>query len=230
MTQVTHIQFHVGDFLSGVMHMDSAEIGAYTMLIMAHYQAGECGIPDDEKKLKRITRCSGKVWNRIKDTVLEKFYLEDGFWRHKRVIEEIEKIRLRAGTGRPKQSQKSPLRNSLTVPKKPIEGTQEKNKPLKNKETQKTNLKPITNNHVVVVDEQQISDFSGSLLPEDWLVPDEWGEYAEKRGLSEDQVIELAGRFKTHYLLMGDCKEAYKEDWQATWRFWVSNEVKKGVA
>ncbi|MAH03981.1 MAG: hypothetical protein CL561_00275 [Alphaproteobacteria bacterium] len=229
MTQVTHIQFHIGDFLSGVMHMDGAEIGAYTMLIMAHYQAGEKGIPDDDKKLKRITRCSGKVWNRIKDTVLEKFYLEDGFWRHKRVMEEIEKIRAKAGTGRPKQPQKKPLRDSKTDLEKPIKDSQEKNKSLKNKETEKTNHKPITNNHVVVEEQQNIK-FLGSLLPDDWLVPDEWGEYAEKRGLNEEQIIELAGRFKTHYLLMGDCKEAYKEDWQATWRFWVSNEVKKGVA
>ena len=147
MTNITHIQFHIGDFLSGVMHMDGAEIGAYTMMIMAHYQAGEAGLPDDDKKLMRITRTNPKVWKRIKDTVLEKFTLEDGFWKHHRIIDELAKVRSKAGPGRPKV----PKESQDGIPKsdfeKPVSDSQVKNKSLKNKETEKTNHNPITNNH-----------------------------------------------------------------------------------
>ncbi len=111
---INYVQFHIGDFLSGVMHMDGAEIGAYTMLIMAHYQAGLDGLPDDDARLKKITRTNGKVWNRIKDTVLEKFYLENGRWKHKRVIEELQKITSKSQNGTPQQTLKNQLRNPST--------------------------------------------------------------------------------------------------------------------
>lgn len=140
------IQFHIGDFLSGVMHMDGAEVGAYTMLIMAHYQAGAQGLPDDDKKLRQIAKSNTRSWLKIKETVLEKFYLEDGFWRHERVVGELQKIASKAGTGRPKKTQEEPLRETLNDFQKSIKGNAKKNKPLKNKETQKTNQYPITNN------------------------------------------------------------------------------------
>ena len=151
---INYIQFHIGDFLSGVMHMDGAEIGAYTMMIMAHYQTQYKGLPDDDKKLMRITRTNPKVWKRIKDTVLEKFYLEDGFWKHERVISEIDKIKAKSGTGRPRNneqdSESEPTKVDVGNPKvdleKPLLGTQVENKSLKINDSQKTNQEPITNN------------------------------------------------------------------------------------
>lgn len=147
---ITHIQFHIGDFLSGVMHMDGAEVGAYTMLIMAHYQAGEQGIPDDDKKLRQICKITSRSWKTVKETVLDKFYLEGGFWKHERVITELQKIaqkrQEKAGTGRPKTTTECHSRETLNDVQKSIKGYTKKNKPLKNKETEKT--KPITYNHL----------------------------------------------------------------------------------
>lgn len=86
MTHVIEFPFHIGDFLSGTMHMDAAETGAYIMLLVAHYQAGPDGLPDDDKKLARIARVSSQKWVSIRDVLQEKFDLVDGFWRHQKVI------------------------------------------------------------------------------------------------------------------------------------------------
>jgi uncharacterized protein YdaU (DUF1376 family) len=48
-------------------------MGAYIMLLLAHYQIGETGLPNDDKKLARIASVTAKVWDRIKEPVLEKF-------------------------------------------------------------------------------------------------------------------------------------------------------------
>lgn len=89
MTGFKYIQLHIGDFIGGVLHMDATEVGAYTMLLVAHYQAGEEGLPDDDRKLARIAKVSLKQWGRVKDTVMAKFELKDSFWRHSRVVDEL---------------------------------------------------------------------------------------------------------------------------------------------
>lgn len=145
MCNITHIQWHIGDFLSGVMHMDGAEIGAYTMMIMAHYQIGTDGIPADDKIMMRITRTNPKVWNRIKDIVLEKFTLINGKYVNQRVVDELNKISEKAGPGRGNRSLKDDVGNPKVNDEKTTSDTQVENKSLKNNDSQKTNHNPITN-------------------------------------------------------------------------------------
>lgn len=86
------VPFHIGDFLSGTLHMDATEKGAYIMLLFAHYQVGEQGLPDDPKKLSRIAGVSLKIWSRISATVSEKFTISGGFWTHKRVLDVLRRV------------------------------------------------------------------------------------------------------------------------------------------
>lgn len=92
MTHVIEVPFHIGDFLSGTMHMDATEVGAYWLLIIAHYQAGMVGLPDDDKRLAMIAKVTTKAWNRMRPTLEQKFEVEDGFWRHKKVEEVLQKV------------------------------------------------------------------------------------------------------------------------------------------
>jgi uncharacterized protein YdaU (DUF1376 family) len=90
--RIFEVPFHIGDFLSGTLHMDATETGAYWMLCVAHYQAGEQGLPNDDVKLARMARVSLPVWKRIRATIVSKFSVEGDFLRHKRVCEVIAKI------------------------------------------------------------------------------------------------------------------------------------------
>lgn len=148
MSNITHIQFHIGDFLGGVMQMDCAEVGAYTMMIIAHYQAGLKGLPADEDKLRRITKCNPKVWARIRASVLEKFTLIDGFYIQERVCDELRKIHEKAGPGRNMKTTKGDVGIPKSSDDEPTSDTQVENKLLNLNNTEKTNHKPITYNHL----------------------------------------------------------------------------------
>jgi uncharacterized protein YdaU (DUF1376 family) len=102
MQRTIEIPFHIGDFLTDTMGMSATEIGAYMMLCVAHYQAGENGIPDDDIKLARIGKVSQKVWKKIRPIVTEKFYITDGFLRSKTVIESLQKKNSRISNAKAK--------------------------------------------------------------------------------------------------------------------------------
>ena len=182
---INYVQFHIGDFLSGVMHMDGAEIGAYTMLIMAHYQAGEKGLPDNDERLKRITKTNTKVWNRIKNVVLEKFENKNGFWTHDRVLKEIAIIRSKAGPGRPTKEDENPVGIPSSDLQKPSSDSLLKNKPLKNKETEKTNQEPITNNQYKKNTSKEVSQKSPPLAE----AVESYNRLAEAKGLAVVQKL-----------------------------------------
>lgn len=92
MTQIHTIPFHIGDFISGTLGLDATETGAYAMLLFAHYEAGVGGLPNDDKQLGRIAKCSPKQWGRVRERVMGKFTLIDNFWRSSKVIEVIQKV------------------------------------------------------------------------------------------------------------------------------------------
>lgn len=102
MTHVIEVPFHIGDFLSGTMHMDATEVGAYWMLCVAHYQAGEQGLPDDDVKLARIAKVSLKTWKKIRPTLAEKFTITDSFWRSSKVVDVLLKISARSANAKAK--------------------------------------------------------------------------------------------------------------------------------
>jgi len=79
MTGIITVPLHIGDFLSGTLHMDTLEKGAYVMLMLAHYQAGHSGMPNDDVKLSRIAGVSMSVWKRIKPLLMEKFEVSGEF-------------------------------------------------------------------------------------------------------------------------------------------------------
>lgn len=89
---VIEVPFHIGDFLSGTIHMDAEQTGAYIMLIVAHYNAGECGLPNDDAQLARIARVTPRAWKRIKPILEQKFLVNENFWEHKKCIEVLRKV------------------------------------------------------------------------------------------------------------------------------------------
>ncbi len=92
MSQINYVQLHIGDFLGGTIGMDAAETGAYIMLILAHYQAGEKGLPDDDAYLARVAKVGGKMWKKIRPRLEGKFSIENGYWTSARVVQELLRV------------------------------------------------------------------------------------------------------------------------------------------
>lgn len=80
-----------GDFLKNTMHLTSAEVGVYCLLIAHYFEQGS--LPDDDRRLARIARLPVPNWKKMRPT-MEDFF-EPG-WRHARVDEEIAESRKKA--------------------------------------------------------------------------------------------------------------------------------------
>lgn len=72
------------------------------------------------------------------------------------------------------------------------------------------------------------SSKKGSRLPDDWLLPKAWGEWAlsERKDWTAEEVRRCAERFADFWHAKPG-REACKLDWLATWRNWVRNDRDK---
>lgn len=92
------MSFYPADYLADTGHLSTLEHGAYFLLILHYWQKG--GLPNDDRKLARITRLTDSEWTSIRDTIAEFF---DGDWQHFRIDAELatarEKHEARAEAG-----------------------------------------------------------------------------------------------------------------------------------
>ena len=67
----------------------------------------------------------------------------------------------------------------------------------------------------------------GTRLPADWVLPDEWREFAKAdKGWSDSDVSATANEFRDYWIAVGGAK-GVKTDWLATWRNWVRRSFRK---
>jgi hypothetical protein len=66
---------------------------------------------------------------------------------------------------------------------------------------------------------------TGSRLPEAWVLPKAWGEWALAQcpAWSDDRVLQVPESFRDYWVAKAGAN-ARKADWQATWRNWVRRE------
>lgn len=77
-------------------------------------------------------------------------------------------------------------------------------------------------------DEKPIASKSkGKVLPNDWVLPKAWGEWAktEKPNFSNEQIRLIADIFKDHWLSNSNQANAKKSDWEAAWRNWIRKQT-----
>jgi uncharacterized protein YdaU (DUF1376 family) len=78
--------FYIGDYLRDTMHLSTEEHGAYLLLLLAQWTGGP--LPDNDRLLRRITRCDEANWVTVKATLREFFVIADGHWTQLRLERE----------------------------------------------------------------------------------------------------------------------------------------------
>lgn len=73
-------------------HLSTIEHGAYLLLII-HYFHTQTPLPNDDKRLANITKMSLKGWRQLKLTLSQKFIVNDRFWVHRRIENDLTKFR-----------------------------------------------------------------------------------------------------------------------------------------
>lgn len=84
----------IGNYLADTMGFTNAELGSYTLLIVA-YWANAGPLPNDDKYLRTTARCPVTEWPRTKELLQQKFQVSNGTWSHKRIDAEIAKSQKR---------------------------------------------------------------------------------------------------------------------------------------
>lgn len=238
---VNYFPFHIGDFLGGVMHMDGTEIGAYTMLIVAHYQAGIQGLPDDDKKLAQIARLPIKKWLEIRATVLEKFELMNTFWTQKKVVEVLQEIESKSDAAKAKalkrwntddaaasdqQCQSNAIQKPITNNQRSKEESKDKGRSLDSETPQRK--KPDRGEKLEIYLSREYPETPESC-------PQEWGEAAVAEGLkyrpsTKADFGKLINwhfeKFFNHFRSSTKAN-ARKSDWRRAWLNWWKTEFEK---
>lgn len=78
------LPIEVQAFLADTQHLDARESGAYAMLLFHAWLSADCGLPDDDKRLALLARCTTGEWRKIRSTVMGFWFLSrDGRWHQK---------------------------------------------------------------------------------------------------------------------------------------------------
>lgn len=198
-----YYQRNIGDYARDTGHLTVLEHGLYALMLDWYY-LNERPITDFD--LKRISR--GMVDEAR--TILCEFFKEtpDG-WVHSyadRIIEayhaKAETNRKNGQTGGRPRARENPEETQTVSTENPTV-------------TLTNNHKPITNNQ----EKQKTGSPTGSRLPADWELPDDWFAWAKQERPDVDPLRE-SFTFRDYWHGVAGAK-GRKADWQATWRNWI---------
>ena len=213
-------------YMADTRHLTTLQHGAYLLLLMTAWRMPDCALPNDDVFLARICGMDKRTWQKNRDVIM-------AFWR------QDEKQRWYQGRLRDEQQFVAQLRNKNSEAGKASA--------LKRLNRDSTSVQPESNQIStptltpspipLKVREREVAvaplapkiiHSKGSRLTPDWLLPDEWGEWAETQGLSREMIILEEDKFKDYWISQPGAK-GVKADWQATWRNWIRRGVENGI-
>lgn len=93
----SHIPIFPDAYLRDTTHLTTEQHGAYFLLLMAAWDAPDCALPNDEKRLARLARVTLAKWRKIREEILELWTIEGGRIFQKRLRKEWEYVRKKSG-------------------------------------------------------------------------------------------------------------------------------------
>jgi hypothetical protein len=85
----------------------------------------------------------------------------------------------------------------------------------------------VKNNVLIERENARARDDGSSRLPEDWYLPNEWGQWAmHECKRDRDWVITASKKFKDYWLSVPDSK-GFKKNWRSTWQNWCRNTLQR---
>lgn len=84
------------DFLADTTALDKGEVGSYLLLLLAAWRTKTGTLPDDDKMLARMARCSPHEWKRMRPLMLRFFEVVNQEWQQPRLLREREAVERRS--------------------------------------------------------------------------------------------------------------------------------------
>ena len=231
---------NIGDYHKKAGRLSMLEHGAYTLLMDACYDRER--FPTRDEAIEWCWARSQAETEAV-DFVLSRFFeLVDGVYRQDRIADELEDYRGKSEKNAQIARDREAKRKANKQPTVD-ETLSTEHETLEKQHEAPPNHKPLTTNHkpqTIIDTAGAVSDNvpvvlplaplkkpkadKGHRLPDDWILPKAAGEWAMAEGLSRDQVLREAERFKDYWHSKPG-REALKTDWAATWRNWIRKAV-----
>lgn len=197
MNSLPYYRRYARDFLEGTAGMPLELKGPYAVLLdLIYLQSGQ--LPDDPHYISGHLGCSVRMWNGIRKKLIAagKISVSGGVISNFRA--DKEQIILSKYQDKQRENRSRPNKNNdLTSPKHHHTDTD-----IEKRDTNVSQKKK-----------------RGTRLPENWVLPLKWGEWAIESGWSEYSVRTEADRFRDYWI--AKTRDATKLDWEATWRNWM---------
>lgn len=92
MAALPYMPFYPADYFADAHHLTTIEHGAYFLLITSYWMRGE-PLPDDDRKLSKLTKLTTEEWSDMRVELAEFFDVSDGLWRHKRIDADLARVK-----------------------------------------------------------------------------------------------------------------------------------------
>ena len=112
MAALPYMQFYVADYLADTMHLTMEQHGAYLLLMMNYWQTGK-PLPDDDERLQCICKANAEQWQNLRPRLQEFFQVTDGYWYHKRIEADLEKVHAKSESARKAAQSRHKQANSV---------------------------------------------------------------------------------------------------------------------
>jgi len=211
---VNYYPFHLGDYASHTAHLSPMEDLAYRRMLDLYYRT-EKPLPSSCEDISRLIRLTDNAAT-VRDVLNEFFMPCDDGWHHTRCDEELS--RMKDKQAKAKASAAASVAVRLANAQRTL-----------NERSTKVELPTPTPTPTLVDtahDAKASSTKRGSRLPEDWVLPKAWGEWAlaEFPEWTPGTVRLEASKFADFWHAKAG-RDAAKLDWCATWRNWCRNST-----
>lgn len=202
---------YIGDYLADTARLTTEQHGAYLLLLMDYWRSGK--LPDNDQVLSQITKLSPDAWSNAKAMLKQFFSIEDGFWIHKRVEQEL----VASIENKAKNHKRAVSAAKARWGKQQKDATSNAKAMLE--ECPSPSPSPSSNNDIDVA--KATKPTRGSRFKED-LLPKEWEQFCLKeRPDLQPNVVFID--FKDYWVSVAGQK-GVRADWFATWRGWVRRQ------
>ena len=219
---MNYFPFHVGDYAAHTAHLEPIEDLAYRRMLDAYYLR-EGPLPSDPREVARLIRLRNNM-DEIESVLSEFFVLTESGWVHSRCEAEI--ARMKDKQAKAKASAEASVSARRANGKRILsERSTDAERTLSERSTDVELPTPTPTPEAIAIDApQSAANKRGTRLPQDWLLPKAWGDWAltEFKTWTPDVVRVEADKFRDFWHSKAG-KEAAKLDWLATWRNWCRN-------
>jgi len=196
---MNYYPFHIGDYTSDTAHLEPMEDLAYRRMLDLYYK-NEWPLPAEAAEVARLIRLRQSI-DEVQAVLKEFFTLDEDGWRHSRCDEEVKKMLDKQVKARESAAASVSARRAKAEIKNKSNGNtatakRPPNEPSTDVELPTPRPKPTPPSFHSGV--ENASPQSGSRLPSNWELPEEWAIWAKQKRPDLDPK-ETADRFADYW-------------------------------